>query len=178
MAENLTIARPYADAAFKLASAGNALGAWALALDRMAAVASDDQMQECISNPRLTAGQLKQLFLDVVDGNLTVDQQNFVQVLVDYERLAVLPEIRDLFVQQKNSAEGSRDALVESAFPIDNVALSQLVLDLEARFKCKIQASVSIQPELIGGVRIAVGDQVIDASVRGKLASLAASLQN
>lgn len=178
MAENLTIARPYADAAFKLAQSGNALGAWALALDRMAAVASDPQMIECISNPKLTAGQLKQLFLDVVDGNLTVDQQNFVQVLVDNERLAVVPEIRDLFVQQKNSAEGSREALVESAFPIDNVALSQLVSDLETRFKCKIQASVSIQPELIGGVRIAVGDQVIDASVRGKLASLAAALQN
>lgn len=178
MAENLTIARPYADAAFQLAQASNALGAWALALDRMAAVAGDPQMQECIGNPRLTAGQLKQLFLDVVDGNLTVDQQNFVQVLVDNERLAVLPEVRDLFVQRKNSAEGSREALVESAFPIDNVALSQLVSDLEARFKCKIQASVSIQPELIGGVRIAVGDQVIDASVRGKLASLAAALQN
>lgn len=178
MAENLTIARPYADAAFQLAQAGNALGAWALALDRMAGVADDPQMRECFSNPRLTAGQLKQLFLDVVGGNLTVDQQNFVQVLVDNERMAVLPEIRDLYVQQKNSAEGSREAQVESAFPMDNVALSQLVTDLEHRFKCKIQASVSIDPELIGGVRIAVGDQVIDASVRGKLASMAAALQN
>lgn len=177
MAENLTLARPYADAAFALAKAGNALGPWSEALDRMAAVAGDPQMQACIGNPRLTPAQLVVFFTDVV-GNLTAEQKNFVQVLVDNERLGVLPEIRDFFVDLKNGFEGVRDAAIESAFPIDNAALAQLTADLESRYRCKIKATVTVDPDLIGGVRIAIGDQVIDASVRGKLAAMATALKN
>ncbi|MDD5296016.1 MAG: F0F1 ATP synthase subunit delta [Rhodocyclaceae bacterium] len=178
MAENVTIARPYADAAFSLAQAANALGGWSQALDRMAAVAADPQMQECIGNPGVTPGELKSIVIEVVGGNLSIDQENFVQVLAENERLAVLPEIRDLFVQLKNGAEGTKAAIIQSAFALDGAALTQLVVDLEQRFGCKIQATVSIEPDLIGGVRIAVGDQVIDASVRGKLASMATALKN
>lgn len=178
MAENVTIARPYAEAGFQLAKEANALGAWSQALDRMAAVVDDPQMRECIGNPGISANVLKQLFLDVVGGNLTVDQQNFVEVLVENERLGVVPEIRDLFNQLKNKAEAAQDATIQSAFEIDNVALTQLISDLENKFQCKVRATVTIDPELIGGVRIAVGDQVIDASVRGKLASMAAAVQN
>ena len=181
MAENITLARPYADAAFQLAKdateATNALGPWQQALDRMAAVAADAQMVECITNPRLLPAQVAQLFLDVV-GSITAEQQNFVRLLVDNERLQVLPEIRDLYVELKNGQEGVQEADIASAFPLDDATLKNLVAELEARFKCKIQATVSLDPELIGGVRIAVGDQVIDASVRGKLASMATALQS
>ncbi len=178
MAENVTVARPYAEAAFQLAKEASALGAWSQALDRMSAVIDDPQMGECIGNPVISADVLKQLFLDVVGGNLTVDQQSFVGVLVENKRLGIVPEIRDLFTQLKNKAEATQDATIQSAFEIDNVALAQLIAELETRFKCKVRATVSIDPELIGGVRIAVGDQVIDASVRGKLASMAAAVQN
>lgn len=177
MAENLTLARPYADAAFSLAKAGNALGPWSKTLDRMAAVVVDPQMQACIGNPRLAAPQILAFFTDVV-GNLTTEQKNFVQVLIDNERLGVLPEIRDLFVELKNGFEGVRDAEIESAFPIDNATLAQLTADLETRYRCKIKSTVSVNPDLIGGVRIAIGDQVIDASVRGKLAAMATALKN
>lgn len=177
MAENITLARPYADAAFQLARATNALGPWQQALDRMAAVAADAQMVECITNPRLLPAQVAQLFLDVV-GSVSAEQQNFVRLLVDNERLQVLPEIRDLYVELKNGQEGVQEADIASAFPLDDATLKNLVADLEARFKCRIQATVSLDPELIGGVRIAVGDQVIDASVRGKLASMATALQS
>lgn len=177
MAENITLARPYADAAFQLARATSALGPWQQALDRMAAVAADAQMVECITNPRLLPAQVAQLFLDVV-GSITAEQQNFVRLLVDNERLQVLPEIRDLYVELKNGQEGVQEADIASAFPLDDATLKNLVADLEARFKCRIQAKVSLDPELIGGVRIAVGDQVIDASVRGKLASMATALQS
>lgn len=177
MAENITLARPYADAAFQLARATNALGPWQQALDRMAAVAADAQMVECITNPRLLPAQVSQLFLDVV-GSVSAEQQNFVRLLVDNERLQVLPEIRDLYVELKNGQEGVQEADIASAFPLDDATLKNLVADLEARFKCRIQAKVSLDPELIGGVRIAVGDQVIDASVRGKLASMATALQS
>lgn len=177
MAENITLARPYADAAFQLARTTGALGPWQQALDRMAAVAADEQMVECIDNPRLQSSQVAQLFLDVV-GSVSAEQQNFVRLLVDNERLQVLPEIRDLYVELKNGQEGVKEADIASAFPLDDATLKNLVAELEARFQCRIQATVSLDPELIGGVRIAVGDQVIDASVRGKLAAMATALQS
>ena len=177
MAENVTLARPYAEAAFQLARANSALGPWQQALDRMAAVAADAQMVECITNPRLQTSQVSQLFLDVA-GSLSAEQQNFVRLLVDNERLQVLPEIRDLYVELKNGQEGVKEADIASAFPLDDATLKNLVAELEARFQCRIQATVSLDPELIGGVRIAVGDQVIDASVRGKLAAMATALQS
>ncbi|TAH47986.1 MAG: F0F1 ATP synthase subunit delta [Betaproteobacteria bacterium] len=177
MAENVTIARPYADAAFELARGAGALGPWSDALDRLAAVAADPTMRACINDPKLSADQLVKLVLEVV-GNLSADQQNFVRVLVDNERLQVLPEIRDLFVALKNEHEGVLEADIASAFPLDDATLTSLKSDLEARFKAKLNVQVHIDPTLIGGVRIAVGDEVIDASVRGKLANMAAALKN
>ncbi|ATE62143.1 F0F1 ATP synthase subunit delta [Thauera sinica] len=177
MAENVTIARPYADAAFELARGAGALGPWSEALDRLAAVAADSDMRACISDPKLSADQLNTLVLDVA-GTLSADQQNFVRVLVDNERLQVLPEIRDLFVALKNEHEGVLEADIASAFPLDDATLTSLKSDLEARFKARLNVQVHIDPTLIGGVRIAVGDEVIDASVRGKLANMAAALKN
>ena len=178
MAENVTIARPYAEAAFQLASAGNALGPWSEALDRLAVVAADPQMRDCIADPKLQPQQLAGHFLDVAGAGLTAEQQNYVRVLVDNERLQVLPEIRDLFVALKNEHEGIKEAKITSAFPMDDATLKALVADLENRFKAKLNVTVSVDPELIGGVKIAVGDEVIDASVRGKLANMAAALKN
>ena len=118
------------------------------------------------------------LGLDVAGAGLSAEQQNYVRVLVDNERLQVLPEIRDLFVALKNEHEGVKEANITSAFPMDDATLNTLVADLEARFKAKLNVKVSVDPELIGGVKIAVGDEVIDASVRGKLANMAAALKN
>ena len=177
MAENVTIARPYADAAFELARGAGALGPWSEALDRLATVAADPNMQACFKDPKLSADQCFTLIKEV-SGDLTAEQQNFVRVLVDNERLLVLPEIRDLFVALKNEHEGVREAQIASAFPLDDAALAALKADLEARFKAAINVTVTLAPELIGGVRIAVGDEVIDASVRGKLANMAAALKN
>jgi len=177
MAENVTIARPYADAAFELARGAGALGPWSDALDRLAAVAADSTMRACINDPKLSADQLVKLVVDV-SGTLSAEQQNFIRVLVDNERLQVLPEIRDLFVSLKNEHEGVLEAEIASAFPLDDATLASLKADLEARFKAKLNVQVHIDPQLIGGVRIAVGDEVIDASVRGKLANMAAALKN
>jgi F-type H+-transporting ATPase subunit delta len=179
MAENVTIARPYAEAVFQLARDGrdHALANWAEALERMVAIAVHPEMRPCIDDPRLLPEQLVQLFLGVAGDKLDAAQQNFVRVLVDNARLQVLPEIRDLFVALKNEHEGSKKALIASAFPIEAATQQQLVADLERRFACKIEATVNIDPELIGGVCITVGDQVIDASVRGKLAAMATALQ-
>ncbi|MDR1424636.1 MAG: F0F1 ATP synthase subunit delta [Azoarcus sp.] len=177
MTENVTIARPYADAAFELARGANALGPWSEALERLAAIVGNDDMATCIADPNLSPDQLVKLVLGVA-GELTAVQQNFVRVLVDNDRLPVLPEIRDLFVLLKNGQEGVKAVQITSAFPLDDAALTALKADLEARFKARIEATVSLDPELIGGVRIAIGDEVIDASIRGKLADMAAALKN
>ena len=178
MAENVTIARPYADAAFKLALGEGALGPWLEALDRLAAVAADPTVHECLTDPKLTADQLFELIAGTGGGDLSGEQQNFVRVLIDNERLQVLPEIRDLFVELKNEQEGVLEAKIASAFPLDDATLKTLTADLEGKFKARMEVSVSVDPELIGGVRITVGDEVIDASVRGKLANMAAALKN
>lgn len=177
MAENVTVARPYAEAAFALARTGGALDAWQTALERMASAAADAQMRACIADPRITPAALTELFLGV-SGDLSAEQRNFTSILVDNRRLDVLPEISALFGELKNAQEGSREAVVSSAFPIDDAQLANLVAGLESKFGCRIKATVELAPELIGGVRIALGDQVIDASVRGKLNAMAASLKN
>ncbi|MDP1651535.1 MAG: F0F1 ATP synthase subunit delta [Rhodocyclaceae bacterium] len=177
MAENVTVARPYAEAAFELARAGGALPAWQSALERMAAASADARMLECITDPRVSPAALAELFLGVA-GELTAEQKNFASVLVDNRRLSVLPEISVLYGELKNALEGTHDAVVSSAFPLDAAQLSKLVADLEAKLGYKIEATVELAPELIGGVRIALGDQVIDASVRGKLNAMAVALKN
>lgn len=176
MAENTTLARPYAEAVFSLARNSNNLPTWADALARMAAIAQSPQMQECLSNPRINTNQVAQLFLDVA-GQLDQEQQNFVRVLIENDRAVQLPEIYDLFMQLKHKFDGVKDAHVYSALALDDGALAKLKADLEARYG-KVNVTVSLAPELIGGVRIAVGDEVIDASVKAKLESMAVALQN
>lgn len=176
MAENVTLARPYAEAAFELASNAKALAPWQDALDRLAAVATDARVRDLMGNPKVSAGQLVKLILDVT-GKLSPEQANFVNLLVENERLAVLPEIRDLFVARKNRHERVKQAHVTSAFSLDAKALKQLIAELEPRFNCKLDVTVNVDPELIGGIRVAVGDEVIDASVRGKLATMATALK-
>lgn len=177
MAENVTLARPYAEAAFQLAK-GSSLASWSAALSSMAAVAGTAEMQECVDNPKVLPDQLSQLIVGIVGKDISAEQQNFVRVLVDNDRVNVLPEIAQLFDELKNSHEGVRDVEVQSAFPLDDAAVKALAADLERKFQCKIQATVTVAPELIGGVRIAIGDEVIDASVRGKLAAMATALKN
>lgn len=178
MAENVTVARPYAEAALQLAQASSNLPAWESALDRMAAIAADPQMQDCIGNPKILPDQLYKLFMEVVGDKVSAEQKGFVRVLVNNERLGVLSEIHALFAELKNTQEGVKEAHITSAYPLDGAALKKLADELEARFNCKITTTVSVDPELIGGARIAIGDQVIDASVRGKIEAMASALKN
>ena len=182
MAENVTLARPYAEAAFRIARDAKQLDTWLDMLTHLAAIAGAAEVRAVIDNPKVEAAAVVKLLLDVM-GNETsagfsAEQKNFITVLAEGDRLTVLAEIHDLYADLKNGVEGVKDAMIESAFPLAGAPLGNLVADLERRFQCRINAAVKVDPELIGGVRIAVGDEVIDASVRGKLAAMATALKH
>jgi F-type H+-transporting ATPase subunit delta len=95
--------------------------------------------------------------------------KNFLRTVIANKRLSVLPEIAVQFRALKNAQTGSSDALIYSAFPIDGDALANVAAMLEKRFGRKLNASVVVQPELIGGIRVVVGDEVLDTSVKARL---------
>jgi F-type H+-transporting ATPase subunit delta len=177
MAEVATIARPYAEAIFRLADEGNALAAWSAKLAEMAAVAANPDVKEVIANPNIGAAQLAELFLSLCKDVSGAEVNNMVALLVKNGRLDALPEIAAQFEVLKDEREGVVEAQIVSAFPMDDAQRNSLVGDLERKFKRKVQASVSVDDALIGGVRIMVGDEVIDASVQARLASMAVALK-
>jgi F-type H+-transporting ATPase subunit delta len=175
MAEITTIARPYAEAVFALADQGGALVQWSDTLGRLASVAQAPEMGELYGNPKVTSAQFVDLFAAAA-GTMPAEAKGLLLMLAENKRLEALPEVRDLFELLKAEREGAVDATIESAFPLEGKELSELVADLERRFKRKIRAEVSVDNELIGGVRITVGDKVVDGTVRGKLDAMNAGL--
>lgn len=178
MAEPITVARPYAEAVFKLACERNALAEWADAIANIDGVVADTRVQACISDPKVSAQQLEGLVLGVIGNKLSGDARNFVQVLVQNSRLDLMPLIRSHFEALKREKEGVLEAKIISALPMNGDQVKQLVAQLEAKYQRKVTAQVETDVSLIGGVKIIVGDKVIDATVRGKLDAMAASLVN
>ncbi|HXX83709.1 MAG TPA: F0F1 ATP synthase subunit delta [Casimicrobiaceae bacterium] len=177
MAELLTVARPYAEAVFALASEQNALPVWAEMLRVASGVAADAQMRTALDSPKLSASAKESLFLSVCGDKLNPDGKSFIRVLIEADRIGLLPEIRELFNALKDEAEGVARAHIATAFAMDDAQLSALKAMLEKRFGKKIEATVSVDPELIGGAKIVVGDTVIDASVRGELQAMETHLR-
>ncbi len=177
MAEQITVARPYAEAAFALAREQNALPAWSEMLKLTASVADDPHMRAALDNPKLSAGDREALFLSTCGDRLNTEGRSFVRVLIGAERIELLPEIRDLFGALKDANEGLARASITSAFPLSENELAGLKGALERRFGKKIETTVSIDQSLIGGATIVVGDTVIDASVKGELRAMANHLR-
>ena len=177
MAEVSTIVRPYAVAAFKLAKEKNALAQWSQMLGFAAAVAADLRMQAYIENPETTPAELEKTFLGIVGDQLDDTGKNLIKLLVEYDRLALLPEVAAAFEELKAEAEGVLEAEITAAAQPTDAEVTALVKRLESKFGKKIEANVKVDPEIIGGVKIIVGDTVIDASVRGQLQELAYTLK-
>lgn len=174
MAEIATIARPYAEALFKAAgSDAAAANAW---LDELAAVASNEQLRQFADNPKTSADQVYGVVTGVLKSALPVMGQNFLRTVIDNGRLAAMSEIADQFRALKNAQLGASDAVVYSAFDIDAAALADLGTVLEKRFGRKLNLQVRLQPELIGGVRVVVGDEVLDTSVKARLEQMKVAL--
>lgn len=176
MAEPVTIARPYAEAAFKLACEQNALSAWSDALALIDAVVANPQVAALIGVPHVSATQLEGIIIAAVGKHLSGEARNFVQVLTQNRRLELMPQILGLFTQLRRDHEGTMEATVVSALPVEGAQLDALVAALEKKYGRKITAKVELDPQLIGGLKIMVGDKVIDATVRGRLDAMAAAL--
>lgn len=178
MAELITIARPYAEAAFRLAKETGALSAWSSQLDTLANLVSAPEVADLIGNPAIDGPQLQALLVASLGKTALPDVERFLAVLLESRRAPTLPLVSALFEELKHQAEGSVEAQIESAFPLTEVQISDLVKGLEKRFGRKVTATVAVTPALIGGVRIMVGDDVIDDSVQGKLQAMAYRLKS
>lgn len=176
MAEISTIARPYAVAAYKLAKEQKALAKWSEMLGFATAVANDAQMQAYLQDPKVVSTDLQDAFLKVCGNKLNEHGQNLIKVLVEYGRLSVLPAITEAFEALRAQDEGTLEAQIIASAKPSAAETKDLVKRLEAKFGKKIEATVSVDPEMIGGFKIIVGDTVIDASVKGQLQNLAYSL--
>ena len=177
MAEPSTIARPYAEAVFKLAEGQGKLAEWSTALANLAGVAADERVRAAAGDPNLPAAKVAGLFIAILAGRLTGDAENLVRVLAENGRLDVLTEIHAQFDALKNGSEGVVEAQVQTAFEMAPEQLAELVARLEKKTGRKVKPTVSVDKSLIGGVRIVIGDKVIDGSARAQLGALAAALK-
>ncbi len=174
MAELATIARPYAEALFK--STGADLSGTAVWLDELAAIASNEQLQQYAGNPSVTDAQTFDVMTGVAKTPLTDAAKNFLRVVIGNGRVAVLPEIASQFRTLKNARNGLADATVFSAFPLEDAAQQELAVTLEKRFGRKLNLTVRLDRALIGGIRVVVGDEVLDTSVKARLEQMKAAL--
>lgn len=174
MAELATIARPYAEALYQSTKADlNTAAGW---IDALAAVAANAQLQQFAGNPKVTDQQVFDVISGVVKTALPDSAKNFLRTVIENGRLDALPEIANQFRALKNAQSGSSDALVYSAFPIDGAALAGVSAVLEKRFGRKLNVKVEQDAALIGGIRVVVGDEVLDTSVKARLEQMKTAL--
>lgn len=177
MAEIATIARPYAEALFKAAGADGATLKDQVAA--LAALASDEGLRQFADNPKVEAAQVFDLVSGVAQqkgATLDTKAANLLRAVLENGRLAALPEIAAQFTTLVNAQGGVSDALIESPYAIDGAQLADVVATLEKRFGRKLNASVTLVPELIGGIRVTVGDEVLDTSVKARLEQMKVAL--
>ena len=169
MAEFLTLARPYAKAAFAYASEQKTTDSWSNVLQLLSAAVQDEAFSAYLNRPELTPVQQVALFAKVLGEQQSEAVSNFLTLLADNGRLALLPEIDTEFEQLKSQNNKTVDVVIESAFPLDSIQEQKLVHALEKRLNSAVKATVEVNPALIAGVVIRAGDQVIDDSALSKL---------
>lgn len=180
MAELSTIARPYAEALFASAQQAGSTALWLDALEELAALLRHPQVAQTVADPKLGREQVVQLLTGLVKARLPDDGgqsgHNFLQLLVDNDRLTALPEIARQFRALKNASEGVAECLIESAFAMSEAQLADLLQALSRRFGLRLKPELRVDATLIGGVRVTVGDQVLDSTVKTQLAQMSAAL--
>jgi F-type H+-transporting ATPase subunit delta len=179
MAELATIARPYAEALLK-ASANSNAAALAGEIHALADVAANARMRQFADNPKVASGQVFDLLTGVAQtpsgAPLSEAAKNLLRTVIDNGRLVALPEIAAQFQALVDARSGVSQATIESAFPIDATQVADVKAAMERRFGRKLETRVVVVPELIGGVRVVVGDEVLDTSIRARLEQMKAAL--
>ena len=175
MAELATVARPYAEALFRVAKQGN-LAAWSEVVSELSQLGMNTDVQAYASNPKAAAADVAATLVSMLKSPATPEVTNLVTMLVQNDRVSLLPEIGAQFEVLKNADAGAADASIVSAFEISPQQAADLVASREKKFGRKLNPTVTVDPSLIGGVRVVVGDEVLDTSVRAKLQQLHVAL--
>ena len=176
MAEALTIARPYAQAAFDEASKQNRLKEWSDALQAATDALSNPLVRSVMDSPRVDEKRRESVMLALCGGKLAATEQNFIRILVENHRLPVLEEITTLFETMRAEAEKSVDVTVTSAFDLSDAQKQKIAAAMKARTGREVRLHCQLDRDLLGGIVIRAGDKVIDGSARAKLSELAMAL--
>ena len=172
MADAENIARPYADAIFNVARENGALKDWEQRLELMAQIAEDDAMQRFLGDPRASQEQKEAVFQNVAGDALGDEGNRMLDVLFENDRISVLPHVLEQYRQLRQEAEGEVHAVVSTAAELSDDQKSALTEKLEKRFGKKVTVEARVDENLLGGMVIRAGDQVIDGSIRGGLDQL------
>lgn len=176
MADLATIARPYAEALVQLAKPSE-LDSWLEQLRALSQMANNPEVASLANNPNVSQEQLSQLLKAGVKGDIAEPVSKFVTLLTMNHRVSALPEIASQFEALKNNIEGAAEVNITSAFPMSDSDLQNLLAVLSKKFGGRsLRPVVSVDPELIGGVRVQVGDEVLDTSVKSRLEAMQAAL--
>jgi F-type H+-transporting ATPase subunit delta len=176
MAEAMSVARPYALAAFDEARKLGDLKGWSDLLQAAAQVVANPEVSVLIASPRVSRSQIEDLMLALVGGGATAAGKNFIRLLVESRRLILLPEIAAMFETMRAEAEKSVDVVVTSAFELNETQKQKIVAAMKQRTGREIRLNCEIDRSLLGGIIIRAGDKVIDGSARAHLSGLAGAL--
>lgn len=177
MAEFATIARPYAKALFGLAQEKNQIESWLGGLKELASVVQQEKVAAFIEQPEKSASDKVEALAGLV-GLSNSNLKNFVSVLAEQKRLQILPEVYAQFQDLTLALNHTKRAVIYSAYPLSDAQLKDLTADLQKRFGTNLEAVTKVDPELIGGVKVEIGDQVLDLSLQGKLNALYTAMTN
>jgi F-type H+-transporting ATPase subunit delta len=175
--EKTTVARPYAEAVYDRGAETDKLDLWSDMLALLGSALSEPALADLVTNPLVAPERIQQLMLEIGGGYLNEEGRNFVKVLVENDRLPLLPDIVELYEQLKRERQGVLEVQVSSAYALNQAQKKELIEVLKERLNRDIKIRSEKDPDLIGGIVIRAGDLVIDGSVRGQLHKLANELR-
>lgn len=176
MADNASIARPYAKAVFDLAQEADAFDAWTTVLEQFAVISNDADFSALVSDPRVDGAKVAELLIDLAEDNLPEGGVNFINLLVQNDRLRSLVDINQQYVDLVAKAKAIVNAEIITAMPLTDDQKSSLAAALEKRLGLKVELAEIVDTDLIGGAIIKAGDMVIDGSAKGRIEKLTSAL--
>ena len=176
MADNASIARPYAKAVFDLAQEANAFDAWGAALGQLAVISNDADFGTLVSDPRVDGAKVAELLTDLAKDSLPEGGANLINLLVQNDRLDSLLDINKQYTDLVAKAKALVNAQVITAKPLTGDQKSSLAAALEQRLGLKVELEETVDADLVGGAIIKAGDLVIDGSAKGRIEKLTTAL--